>query len=153
MKARTTLAIAIASLPAALCLTLFADDKKEEKPKNAIEWTETDAKEFTAKLEKASAAGEKWAKTPESIMLEYAGPFVTDSGEKVAATRNLRIWTKGEGLPKTLNVVLIDDGLFDDQIKSERHRLALSRQEDGKWKLHKAFESHQNWPKPGDGGH
>ena len=133
-----------------VCFSLAAQDKKaEEKKKPAFDWKETEAAEFAAKLKKASAAGEKWTKSPESIILEWVGPFVSKEGEKAAATRNIRIFTKGEELPKPLNVVLIDDGLLDDQVKTQASRLALVRQDDGSWQLRKAFKAQVKWPKPG----
>lgn len=142
---KSLFATAIATTIVVLCLNLSAQDEKKKKP--AIDWKETDATEFTKKLEKATAAGEKWTKNPESIILEYVGPFVSKDGEKAAANRSIRIFTKGEGVPKVLNVQLIDDGLFDDSIKTQRTRLALSRSDDGKWKLRKAFKSQEKWPK------
>lgn len=137
-----------------LCLGSHAQDTEKNAPakakKPALEWRETDAGEFTKKLEKASAAGEKWTKSPESIILEFVGPFVSPDGEKAAANRNIRIFTKGEELPKVLNVVLVDDGLFDDSIKTRAIRLALTRQEDGSWTLRKAYEAQVKWPKLGE---
>ena len=137
-----------------LCLGSNAQDTEKNAPakdkKPALEWQETEAGEFAKKLEAASAAGEKWAKSPESIILEFVGPFVSPDGEKAAANRNIRIFTKGEELPKVLNVVLVDDGLFDDSIKTRAIRLALARQEDGSWKLRKAYEAQVKWPKPGE---
>ena len=128
-------------------LTVKAEDaEKPDKP--AIAWEEVDVAEFAAKVDKANAAGEKWTASPESIILEYAGPFVSKSGEKASQTRTIRINSKGEGLAKVLMVVLIDDGLFDDSIKTDRKRLALARGEDGKWKVRKAFRSWVKWPKP-----
>ncbi len=84
-----------------LCFSLVAQDKEAEKRKKpAFDWKETEAADFAAKLEKASAAGEKWTRSPESIILEWVGPFVSKEGEKAAATRNIRIFTKGEELPQ-----------------------------------------------------
>lgn len=131
------------------CVALVAQDEAAPKKKPAFDWKETDAAAFAAKLEKATAAGEKWTRSPESIILEWVGPFVSKEGEKAAATRNIRIFTKGDELPKVLSVVLIDDGLLDDQVKTQASRLSLARQEDGSWKFRKAFKAQVNWPKPG----
>ena len=144
-----SLIITVAATLSVFCFSLLAQDKEAEKKKPAFDWKEVDAAEFAAKLEKASAAGEKWTRSPESIILEWVGPFVSKEGEKAAATRNIRIFTKGEDLPKPLIVVLIDDGLLDDQIKTQASRLALARQDDGSWKFRKAFKAQVKWPKPG----
>jgi len=146
------LALALSTI-AAISFAQEDSTKKEPsaKPKKTeIEWKEIDAAKFADKLTKAAAAGEKWTKNPESIILEYAGPFITESGEKIASNRNIRIYTKGEEVPKFLSVVLIDDGLFDDSIKTQRTRLALARNEDGTWKLHKAYQANVKWPKIGE---
>ena len=144
-----------ASATLILCFSSAAQEAEKKDPpavvkKPALEWQETEAGEFAKKLEKASAAGEKWTKSPESIILEFVGPFVSPEGEKAAANRSIRINTKGEDLPKILNVVLVDDGLFDDSIKTLGTRLALARGEDGTWKLRKAFRAQLKWPKPGE---
>ena len=149
MKSLTTTVLATMIL----CLSSNAQDTEKKTPakngKPALEWKEVAAVEFAEKLEKATSAGEKWTKSPESIILEFVGPFVSPEGEKAAANRSIRINTKGEGLPKILNVALIDDGLFDDSIKTQGTRLALNRQDDGTWKLRKAFKAMVKWPKPG----
>ena len=140
--------VALAAFALAVSLqALSAQDAPAKASK--IDWKETEAPDFAAKLDKASAAGEKWAQSPESIILEYVGPFISKEGEKAAAKRSIRIFTKGDELPKTLNVVLIDDGLLDDSIKTAQTRLALARQEDGTWKLRKAYKAQVKWPKPG----
>ena len=118
-------------------------DETKEKP--VIEWEEIESSELAAKLKMGSETGEKWTANPESIALEFGGPLISKSGEKMAQSRVIRIHTKGEGVPKILNVILIDDGLFDDQVKTMRHRFALTRSEDGKWTLRKAFRSSENW--------
>ncbi|MEZ5301645.1 MAG: hypothetical protein R3F11_13485 [Verrucomicrobiales bacterium] len=142
---------------AALCLGFnaaapAADEAEAPKPaapeKKAIEWEEIIATPFAEKLAMAAAAGEKWAASPESIILEFAGPFISKEGEKAAQSRTIRISTKGEGIPKTLSVILTDDGLFDDETKTRRTKLALTRGEDGRWALRKAFRSSEKWPKP-----
>ena len=132
-----------------LALPLSSKGEETEKPKPAIAWEEVDATEFAAKVDKAVATGEKWTANPESIILEYVGPFIQDSGEKAGQSRTIRINAKGEDLPKVLMVVLIDDGLFDDSTKTIRNRLGLTRTADGKWKVRKAFRSLEKWPKPG----
>lgn len=130
-----------------------AQDKATKQPagdkKPALEWKESDSTEFAKKLKAASAAGEKWTQSPESIILEFVGPFVSKDGEKAAASRHIRIHTKGDELPKTLNVVLVDDGLLDDSVKTQGTRLALARQEDGSWRLRKLFRAQVKWPAPG----
>ena len=133
-----------------LCFNLVAQDAAEPKKKATIDWKEVDSAKFAAKLEKATAAGEKWTSDPVSIILNYAGPFISKEGEKAAANRTIRINTKGDELPKTLNVVLIDDGLLDDSVKTLRTRLALARQENGSWKLRKIYKSQAKWPKIGE---
>ena len=130
-------------------MSLNALAQDDGKKKLAIDWKEIEATEFASKLATATAAGEKWTKSPESIILEYVGPFISKEGEKAAASRSIRIFTKGDELPKILNVILVDDGLLDDSVKTQRTRLALSRQDDGSWKLRKAFRSQEKWPKPG----
>ncbi|MGI9242236.1 MAG: hypothetical protein ACR2RV_15665 [Verrucomicrobiales bacterium] len=124
-----------------------ATKQPEKGKKPALEWKESDSTEFAKKLKAASAAGEKWTRSPESIILEFVGPFVSKDGEKAAASRHIRINTKGEDVPKTLNVVLVDNGLFDDSIKTMGTRLSLARQEDGSWKLRKLFRAQVKWPK------
>jgi hypothetical protein len=134
-----TIAIILTFLPFS---PVFAEET-EKKP--AIDWEEIDSSELAAKLEKGTAAGDTWTANPESIALEFGGPFISESGEKMAQSRIIRIYTKGEGVPKVLNVILIDEGLFDDQVKTMRHRFALTRGEDGKWTLRKVFRSSETW--------
>ncbi len=122
-----------------------SDRASAEKP--AITWESIDASEFAAKLEKANAAGEGWAANPETILVQFAGPFVTKGGEKMGQSRTIRLISKGEGI-KTLNAILIDDGLFDDSTKTARLRLVLARTGEGTWKLRKVFRSSEKWPRP-----
>lgn len=150
MKAFTIAALATLILSFSATAQDGAEQDQPKKEKPALEWKEIDAAEFAEKLEKAVAAGEKWTQSPESIVLEFVCRFVSKDGEKAAASRHIRIHTKGEELPKTLNVVLVDDGLFDDSTKTQGTRLALARQEDGSWKLRKAFRAQVKWPKPGE---
>lgn len=136
------------SLPAAeeKTDTAPAETAKKEKKKK-LNWEEVDASEFGAKLDAAS--GEKWAASPESIVLEYAGPFITDSGEKMSQRRSISIRTKGEGIPKKLKITLTDDGLFDDSVKKSSVRLELKRnKKDGSWKLLKAYRATEKWAPP-----
>lgn len=123
---------------------LQAQDKKET-PADA--WESIDATEWTAKLDAATEAGAPWAANPETILLEFAGPFVTKEGEKMGQSRTIRLISKGEDT-KTLNVILIDDGLFDDSTMTARLRLVLTRTPEGIWKLRKAFRSSEKWPRP-----
>ena len=135
---------------AVLALTpSFLHSAEAERPakKRTIEWNEIDATEFSARLDQATASGEKWAANPETIIVEFAGPFVAESGEKMGQSRTIRLISKGEDL-KTLSAVLSDDGLFDDSTKTARLRLVLTRTTQGAWKLRKAFQSSEKWSKP-----
>lgn len=134
---------AVAFIPS---ITRSAEAEKPAK-KGTIEWNEIDATEFSSKLDQATASGEKWAANPETIIVELAGPFVAESGEKMGQSRTIRLISKGEDL-KTLSVVLTDDGLFDDSTKTARLRLVLTRTTKGSWKLRKAFRSTEKWPRP-----
>lgn len=149
--------VAFSLLPVfALSLTLgfSAEDSTEASPakkkeKKKTNWEEIDTTEFAGKLESASAAGEKWAGAPETIIIEYAGPLITESGEKMAQRRTIGIRSKGEGVPKKIKVTLTDDGLFDDETKKISIRFHLKRgKKDGSWKLLKAGRATEKWAPP-----
>ena len=145
MKYLLTLALVpILSFSASL---LTAEEETAETKKNKA-WETIDSAEFAEKLDAATAAGEKWAEAPESIGLEFAGPFITESGEKMGQRRTIGIRSKGEGVPGKLSVTLIDDGLFDDSIKKQSSRLVLKRKENGDWKLVKILRRSEKWAPP-----
>lgn len=128
-------------------LALLPLQAQEAEKSPAVTWESIDATEWTAKLDAATEEGIPWATNPETILVEFAGPFVTKGGEKMGQSRTIRLISKGEGI-KTLNAILIDDGLFDDSIKTSRLRLVLARTPDGTWKLRKAFRCFEKWPRP-----
>ncbi|MAS96728.1 MAG: hypothetical protein CMO55_26350 [Verrucomicrobiales bacterium] len=141
------------ALPLALLLSFTigfsADEQTESKKKKKPDFTEVDASEFSQKLDAASTEGEKWANAPETIIVEYVGPFITESGEKMGQRRSIGIRTKGEGVPKRLRVTLTDDGLFDDETKKITTRLYLKRgKKDGAWKLLKVERAMEKWAPP-----
>jgi hypothetical protein len=103
-------------------------------------WEPVETDDMNAQIDRAVAAGETWPQSPLLSTIELL------RGDRDA--RVLRIdeeKNRAEGADTTV-VVVIRDGLRDDSVRGDWHRVVYERVSDQKWRVHsarRAFRCHR----------
>ena len=74
----------------------------------------------------ASAADEAWAKDPSSIAAHLVGPWLVPGGEMSSQRREVSASASGEDPTTGIEVIVKEDGLFDDATRRIDHRFVFA---------------------------
>jgi hypothetical protein len=95
-------------------------------------WERVGVDEFNARVEGAVADGAAWPASPLSVALELLDG---DAGARHVTVDQRR--NRAEAADTT-TVVIARDGLLDDSVRGDWHRIVLRRLPDWTWRVHEA---------------
>jgi hypothetical protein len=127
-----------------VCFTLlsFSDyalaGDKEGPRKADIEYENIEHGNFNKTVLSASGNGEEWTADPVLVSLRFIGSFegITQAIE--------RTYDNPES-PKTAQVIITNEKLLDDSVMGVRHKLVLSRNENGSWVIESSAKAIKCW--------
>jgi hypothetical protein len=93
-------------------------------------WEPVGVDEFNARIDGAVAAGAGWPSSPLSIALELLDG---DAGARHVTVDQRR--NRAEAADTT-TIVIVRDGLLDDSVRGDWHRVVLRRLPDSTWRVH-----------------
>ena len=79
--------------------------------------------------EHASSVDEPWERSPVTVAAEY-----TRIDQSQATVNSVSTRTAAEGGTRA-SALVVEDGLQDDSVRARQYTLALTRRDDGTWKL------------------
>lgn len=89
---------------------------------------------LNAEIAAAHAAGEAWVKEPTLIASHFVGPWLVPGEEMTAQRREISASTSGEDPASGIEVIVKEDGLFDDATRRIDHRFVFAL-ENGVWSV------------------
>lgn len=98
---------------------------------------------FNAKIAEAVAAGKDWVVDPSQIAAQLVGPWVASESELGSMGWEVSAFVSGEQLSSGVEVVVKEDGLFDDATRQIDHRFSFALV-DGVWTVTKASVKYHN---------
>lgn len=93
-------------------------------------WETVGAADLNARIDDAAADAAAWTSSPLSVVLELFGGDADARLLTVDERKN-----RAEGADTTV-VVIVRDGLMDDSVRGDWHRIVLRRLADRTWRLH-----------------
>jgi len=99
--------------------------------------TTIDVDRYNERIEAAVAAGEDWPRSPTTIAFALLGDDTQ--------ARETRVHVARHGIERshTADIELLRDGLADDSIRGDWHRLYFRRLKDGTWRLQVALRAYR----------
>ncbi len=102
-------------------------------------WENVDVVPFNTRVDEAVDAGLDWPRSALSVALNLLGGDADTRSLELSEVAN-----RGEA-PDTVVVVLSRDGLLDDSVRGDWHRVVLLRRDDGTWRLHELYRAFRCW--------
>ncbi len=87
---------------------------------------------LNAEIAAANTAGEAWVKEPTLIASHFVGPWLVPGAEMTAQRREVSASASGEDPTSGIEVIVKEDGLFDDATRRIDHRFVFAL-ENGLW--------------------
>jgi len=98
-------------------------------------WEPVAVNEFNARIDSAVASDAAWPSSPLSIALEFLGG---DAGARRFTVDQRR--NRAEAADTTV-IVIVRDGLLDDSVRGDRHRIVLRRLADRTWRVQEVLRA------------
>jgi len=98
--------------------------------------TVIDATEFNVFVDESVAAGERWARNPVLVVMEY---LRHPNAPVLEITRRD---PPGESMPRT-TITVVQDGFLDDSVRGTWHRFELERLADMSWRISEARSAYR----------
>ena len=102
-------------------------------------WESVDVAELNAQIDEGIAVGAAWPTSPLAMTVELFGGDVDT--RSLALTEQLN---RGEGADTTV-VFMVRDGLLDDSVRGDWHRIVYRRLPDWTWRVHEVRRAFRCW--------
>ena len=93
--------------------------------------------EFNKTILSAKSDEENWISDPVTVSLRFVGPFE-------GLSQNIERTNKNPEYPQTTDVIIINEGLLDDSVRSVKYKLTLKKV-DSIWIIKDAAKTFKCW--------
>lgn len=102
-------------------------------------WEQLGVASLNARIAAGQTNAARWVRSPLRMTVELFG----------ADTDKRALWLSEEAnrgeAPDTVVVIMVRDGLVDDSVRGDWHRVVYRRQGDGSWRVHDLRRAYRCW--------